>query len=71
MSFAFAPDGNTLIAGYWAGTLTIWDLKTGANRVTMKAHAGPIRGIAVSPASRSLATASVDKTVKLWRFPDR
>jgi WD40 repeat protein len=34
----------------------------------MKAHGGPVRAIAVAPDGRSLATASIDKTAKLWRL---
>jgi WD40 repeat protein len=67
-SLAFPADGTTLIAGYYAGTPTFWDLGTGANRVTMKAHDGPIRAIAVPADGRSLASVSMDKTAKLWQL---
>ena len=25
-SFAFSPDGNQLVTGFWRGTATVWDI---------------------------------------------
>lgn len=54
-------------------TLKVWR-PTGRGRlegaVTVKAHTKDINAIAVAPNDQLLATASADKSVKLWRLPD-
>lgn len=69
---AFHADGQTLVAGDYAGRLLWWpvagdDLKP---LRTVKAHAGWVRAVAVSPDNELVATAGNDLRVKLWRMSD-
>ena len=48
--------------------VAIWDLGTGKAQSTLKGHAGPVRGIAISPNGELIASASTDGTVKLWEL---
>jgi WD40 repeat protein len=38
----------------------------GAERQTLEGHSGPVLSVSFSPDSQLLASASVDKTIKLW-----
>ena len=60
-----AEPGGARAQAVVRGTLPGHKGQTGANRVTMKAHDGSVRGIAITPEGRSPATASTDKTAKL------
>ena len=74
-SVAFSPDGATIIYGTFHGALCVVDSKSfvsvSSNR---NAHAGPsqeaypglVTSLAFHPDGSMLATASNDKTVKLW-----
>jgi WD40 repeat protein/tRNA A-37 threonylcarbamoyl transferase component Bud32 len=63
----FAPDGRTLAA---VGTgpnaaVRLWNLDSG-QETTWPGHAGPVQGLAFSPAVSLLATCGEDGTVRLW-----
>ena len=62
----FTADGKTLAAGDDGGALKLWDLDKKAERHTIKAHAGDVGALAVSPARPLVATGGPDKVVKLW-----
>ena len=68
---AFSHDGNTLVAGYdhergsKPQTLRLWDLKSRTAR-TVAGHHATVMALAVSPDGKTFATASHDRSVRLW-----
>ena len=55
-----------LISAVDDATIEFWDLSNGRCFRTIKAHTAPVRGITLSPDGMKLASASWDRTVKLW-----
>src|SRR5262249_6288802 len=70
---AFSPRGDFLVAAgdlleVWAGS----NWKQSSSRVgplSGQAHRGPIRGLALSPDGRTLATIGSDRCVRAWQGP--
>jgi len=66
-ALAFTPDGSTLVSGGWQDkAIKLWDVKTGLLEKTFEAHALPVRCVAFSSDGKTLASASHDRTIKLW-----
>jgi WD40 repeat protein len=63
---AFSPDAKRIVSATLDNTLTIWDVDTGNELLTLTGHFDRIHDIAFSPDGRQIATASEDQTVKLW-----
>ena len=64
---AFSPDGAWFAASS-SGDVAFWRLADRSRHV-FKAHGAHINAIAFAPDGRTLATGSVDRTVRLWTVP--
>jgi WD40 repeat protein len=72
-ALAFARDGKTLAAATDQSVL-LWDMKTMPIQQQAEIytkHEKPIAAIVFSPDGKRFATASEDKTIKLWNVPGR
>jgi WD40 repeat protein len=78
-ALAFDPSGRRLVSGAEDGTIRVWDLARRAPSepgtaermlLTLRGHAKGITALAFRPGGDTLASASKDGTVRLWRTPD-
>ncbi len=69
---AFSPDGKHLATAHGTGSalgngsVQVWDTASWTERVSFAGHTSLVLGMSFSADGRYLATASNDKTVKLW-----
>ncbi len=69
---AFSADGKSLASGsVFDSTVRIWDPATGACKVVLRRHVGPINSVAFSPDGKSLASGSDDTAVIVWDLAKR
>ena len=77
----FSSDGKTLVSGSLDATVRIWDVKTitgdsqydklkgvfsGYHKGVLKGHTDQVRSVSISPDRNTIASASFDKTIRLW-----
>jgi WD40 repeat protein len=67
LSVAFSPDGKTLAcSGGIDRTVKLLEVATGRKLRTLSGHTKPVDGVAFSRDGQMLASASWDRTVRLW-----
>lgn len=62
----FTPDGRNVVTG--GSAIKVWDAVSGACLKTLEGHTDEIYCVDVSPDGKFIASASNDKTIKLWSF---
>jgi WD40 repeat protein len=68
---AFSGDGTMLVGSYPSSDLIeLWDLRTQKRLALLKGHFAPVSALIMFPDQRTLATASMDATVRLWNIVD-
>ena len=67
LSVKFSPDGSSLAAADWNGTVNTWNVATVERQRTLTLDAG-VLAVAFAPDGETLATGSEDKTLRLWKL---
>jgi len=62
----FSPNGKFLLAAGHNGLLKMWDITSGQQIGTAKAHKGGARAVEMSQDGKFIYTAGHDKTIKKW-----
>src|SRR5207248_4927598 len=65
-SVAFSPDGKTLAAGSWDGTVRLWEVASGKELHQLSKQQGPVRSVAFSADGKLLACGGEGSAIILW-----
>jgi WD40 repeat protein len=64
----YNPNGTRTVSGGRDGDALVWDMRSGKELNSLKGHQDWVITTAVSPNGRLAATASTDRTVKIWNI---
>lgn len=64
---SFSHDGALLATCAWSGITKIWSMPQVSKQTTLKGHTERATDVVFSPVDNILATASADRTAKLWK----
>ncbi|KAF2858253.1 hypothetical protein K470DRAFT_266202 [Piedraia hortae CBS 480.64] len=65
-ALALSPDNKTLLCGLGDGEIWAIDVKLGVLRERFAGHTGTICDIAISPDGQNFASATDEKTIRIW-----
>lgn len=65
-SVAFSTDGGMILAGTRRPLVKLWRLSTGKEKWVTDEHEGPVTVVAACPDGKLMASASSDKTIRLF-----
>uniref|UniRef100_A0A0D3FIK2 Pre-mRNA processing factor 4 (PRP4)-like domain-containing protein n=1 Tax=Oryza barthii TaxID=65489 RepID=A0A0D3FIK2_9ORYZ len=65
---SFSRDASMLATSSWSGMIKVWSMPQVTKIATLKGHTERATDVAFSPVDDCLATASADKTAKLWKI---
>ncbi|MCA9005233.1 MAG: protein kinase [Planctomycetaceae bacterium] len=66
LDLEFSPDGSLLASGDREGTITLWNVETGAVQSRLTGHTGNIDALTFHPGGRRLVSSSSDHTIRIW-----
>ena len=61
-----STDGSLAVSSGADGLLSLWNLKTRTRQFTLEGHTRFVREVALTPDGRRLASASYDRTARIW-----
>jgi WD40 repeat protein/tRNA A-37 threonylcarbamoyl transferase component Bud32 len=63
---ALSPGGKTVVGGHMDGTLKFWNLATGQELFTVRAHLSQVMTVRFAPDGQTLVTGAGEEEVSLW-----
>jgi WD40 repeat protein len=64
----FSPDSKLVAFGQADATVTLWDVRTGESKQTLRGHSDQVNSVAFSPDGRLVASGSDDTSVMFWEM---
>jgi len=65
-SMAFSPHSGLLATSGWDGQVQLWNVASGQKVRSFQGHSSMVKSVAFSPDGHQLASASADRTVKVY-----